>query len=291
MNPEQILLPSSTYLATAPAVVKISLFLLIWGLVWLPIAIPVGKVVGWQPNQPLSSEQKLPLLASLYVIAPLIVWWFSKIYGDSWSDYGLSWQPELFLSLLMGIGLGIVSIILIFALETAFGWATWHGDNYGTLLSTAIPILALGLWVGITEELIFRGLFINLLNQDYVAWIGAIITSAIFAGLHLFWEQTETLPQLPGLWFMGMVLVLARWVDHGSLGLAWGLHAGWIWVLSSFDTAGVISYTSKSPGWITGFDDNPLAGIAGIICLCVTILCLLILYFSKNLLILHPLFI
>ena len=121
MNLEPILLPSSTYLATAPAVVKISLFLLVWGLVWIPIAILVGKVVGWQFSQPLSSEQKLPLLASLYVIAPLIVWWFSKFSGDSWSDYGLSWQPELFFSLLIGMGLGVVSIILIFVLETAFG--------------------------------------------------------------------------------------------------------------------------------------------------------------------------
>ena len=103
----------------------------------------------------------------------------------------------------------------------------------------------LGLWISTTEELIFRGFLQNELNQDYPVWVAGAIASLIFAVTHLLWERQETLPQLPGLWLMGMVLTLARWADGGSLWLACGLHAGWIWgllgiaVVADIDTFGI----------------------------------------------------
>ena len=82
--------------------------------------------------------------------------------------------------------------------------------------------------------------------------------------LHLVWEQKETIPQLPGLWLMGMVLVLARYVDKGNLGLAWGLHSGLVWAIATIDTAELITYTGKVPPWVTGMYGKPLAGLTGI---------------------------
>lgn len=105
----------------------------------------------------------------------------------------------------------------------------------------------------------------SILEQDYDRWLAAIIASSIFALLHLLWERQETFPQLPGLWLMGMVLVVARWVDGGSLGLAWGLHGGWVWGLSSLDAAQLISYTGKGKNWMIGINQQPLAGVMGIL--------------------------
>jgi hypothetical protein len=65
------------------------------------------------------------------------------------------------------------------------------------------------------------------------------------------------MPQLPGLWLMGMVLVLARYVDGGSLGLAWGLHAGWVWAIASLDSAQLITYTGTGSEWVTGKNRKP----------------------------------
>jgi membrane protease YdiL (CAAX protease family) len=88
----------------------------------------------------------------------------------------------------------------------------------------------------------------------------------IFAVLHLLWEQKETIPQLPGLWLMGMVLVLARLADDNNLGIAWGLHAGWVWAIATIDTAELITYTDKVSPWVTGINKKPLGGLTGIIC-------------------------
>lgn len=254
-------------LAAATALVKVMAFFLAWAVVWLPVAIPLAKVIKWHPAKPLTVKQKLPMLASLYLIAPLIVWVAAEVEGSSFANYGLDWQPAIFVSLLLGLGLGVCGLTVVFVTESLLGWIQWHPENGQRLWSVLLPILGLGLWVGITEELIFRGFLLNELQQDYSIWVAAAISSAIFALLHLVWDQKDTPPQLPGLWLMGMVLVGARLADDGSLGLAWGLHAGWIWGLSCLDSAELISYPNKGLAWMTGLGDQPLAGGAGILCL------------------------
>jgi membrane protease YdiL (CAAX protease family) len=254
-------------LMASPALVKVAVFFIAWAALWLPLAIPIATLLKWRPFEPLATEQKLPLLAALYLIAPPILWGASWVEGAFFSSYGLDWKLTVLSSLAQGLGLSVLSLILVFIGQWLLGWVEWHWENWQHLGQVLLPVLLLGLWIGVTEELVFRGFLLNELQQDYSVWVAATISSAIFALLHLIWEQQETLPQLPGLWLMGMVLVLARWADDGSLGLAWGLHAGWIWGLTCLDSAELMSYTGKGPIWMTGFGEKPLAGLAGFLCL------------------------
>ncbi|HEY9892421.1 MAG TPA: type II CAAX endopeptidase family protein [Candidatus Sericytochromatia bacterium] len=257
-------------LMTSTALVKVAIFFVAWVVLWLPLAIPIAIFLKWHPDKPLAAEQKLPLLATLYLIAPLILWGASWVDRVSFSNYGLDWKFTVLKSLGMGLGLGVLSLIIVFLGQWRLGWIEWHLENLPQLTQIFLPILFLGLGIGAIEELIFRGFLLNTLAKDYSVWIAAAISSIIFALLHLVWEQQETLPQLPGLWLMGMVLVLARQVDGGSLGLAWGLHTGWIWGLTCLDTAALLSYTDQGPIWMTGLGKKPLAGVAGIFCLLMT---------------------
>lgn len=254
-------------LMASTALIKVAAFFIIWVALWLPLAIPIATVLKWHPPKPLAPQQKLPLLAALYLVAPLILWGASRVDGVPFSSYGLERNLIVLISLGQGLGLSLLSIILIFLGQGLLGWIEWNLQNWQRLGQVLLPVLLLGLWIGVTEELVFRGFVLNELQQEYSLGVAAAISSLIFALLHLIWEQKNTLPQLPGLWLMGMVLVLARWVDGGSLGLAWGLHAGWIWGLTCLDSAQFISYTGKGPIWMTGLGENPLAGVAGFLCL------------------------
>lgn len=262
------------FLANTTALVKVTAFFLAWGILWLPLLIPVAISIKWRPPQPLTEKQKLLLVASLYLIAPLIVIASSWVEGSSFPEYGLSWQGNLFTSLGLGFFLGTFSLVVTFIGEWIFGLLQWHWENLKRLPPLLLPLLLIGLWIGITEELIFRGFIINGLQQDYDLTYAAVISSLIFALLHLVWEQKYTLPQLPGLWLMGLVLVLSRWADNGNLGIAWGLHASWIWGLSCLDSAELITYTGKGGQWLTGIGNKPLAGVAGILCLLIVGFCL-----------------
>lgn len=263
--------PAATLLASIPlSLIKVVSFFVVWTVCWLPIAVVCAIAIKWQPFKPLEPNQKLPLLASLYLIAPLVLWVVNKVINSSFLDYGFSWNFEILRSLGLGFSLGVLSLAVLLGIQTALGWLTWQKIEMRQLLAILLPILLLAIWISGIEELIFRGFLLTELRQDYSIAVAAIISSLIFASLHLIWEQKETIPQLPGLWVMGMVLVLARFVDHGSLGLAWGLHSGWVWAIASLDTAGLITYTGISPEWVTGKYSKPLAGLMGIVCLLAT---------------------
>ena len=88
--------------------------------------------------------------------------------------------------------------------------------------------------------------------------------------MHLLWERRLTIPQLPGLWLLGMVLVLARGFDGGNLALAWGLHGGWVLGLASVDATGLLTYPNPVGNLWVGKQNQPLAGIGGLLCLGIT---------------------
>lgn len=255
----------------APVFFVVIAFFIVWVGCWLPVAALIAFVFKWQSSKGLQPEQKLPLLVSLYLFAPFVLWGASWLTNTPFSNYGFIRNISTLYSLGFGLALGVLSIAVVFSGQLLLGWCSFQWSNFKLVRNVLLPILLVALFVGGIEELVFRGFLFTELSQDNSVWVAALISSSIFALLHLVWEQKETAPQLPGLWFMGMVLVLARFVDGGSLGLAWGLHAGWVWAIATLDTAHLIHYTGKVSDWVTGKNQKPLAGVAGIVCLLLTV--------------------
>jgi uncharacterized protein len=249
---------------------KIVLFLGVWLIAWLPIAIPLAFFLGWRPPTPPTIAQKLPLVISLYLLAPPLLWGFASIEGTSFAAYGIAWEFSVLTAIALGLAVGVIGLIGLFVQQQLAGWLTWQPENWQKLAGVLLPTLLIGLGISCIEELVFRGFLLNQLQQVYAGWLAAIVSSLIFAILHLVWEGREAVTQLPGLWLMGMVLVLARWLDGGRLGVAIGLHAGWIWGMASLDSAQLVAYTGKASEWLTGLAGKPLAGILGIVFLAVT---------------------
>lgn len=256
---------------------KVITFFGIWAIFWLPIALMVSRSIDWQVGQSLTSQQKLSLLGSLYLLSPIIL--LGKIRAENLSlpSLGLSLHPNLLLSILLGIAISVVGVIVIILIQSLFNLVSWHRENIPQLFSSLLPILLLGLLISTVEETVFRGYIFTTFAQDYSLWWAATFSSFIFALLHLIWERKQTLPQIPGLWLMGMVLTVARVIDDGSLGLAIGLHTGWIWSYTCIDSANIVTYNQQT--WLTGFNGQPLAGVFGVLGLMITGL---ILWFGAN---------
>jgi uncharacterized protein len=246
---------------------RLGIFAITWILLWLPVAVPIAFKLKWLPFAPLTAAQKLPLLAPLYLVAPIVLWGFLQSNQGNWSDYGLTWWPDR--SLFWGLAIALLSLVLVFGWEIWQGWIVWHSEHTRSLLINMVPILLLALWIGISEEVIFRGFIQMELAGIYGFWLAGIVASLIFALLHLLWERQQTWPQVPGLWLMGMVLTGAVLTGQ-NLWLAIGLHAGWVWGLTCLDAAEMISYQESAPVWFVGKYQQPLAGLAGILALVVT---------------------
>ncbi|BAY19371.1 abortive infection protein [Anabaenopsis circularis NIES-21] len=270
-----------SFLENASVPVVLMAFFISWVVCWLPLAVISAVYVGWRPTKPLQPEQKLPLIVTLYLLAPLVLWGVVLLCKKSFADYGLIINTSLLGGLGIGFGLGLLSLGVMFAVQFCLGWCDFEKSNIKLLPAILLPIFLVALLVGGIEELVFRGFLFTELERDYSVWIAAAVSSSIFALLHLVWEQQETLPQVPGLWLMGMMLVMARIADKGSLGIAWGLHTALVWAIATIDTAQLITYTGKVSEWWTGKYKKPLAGLAGIFCVLGTSLILWLI--SRNL--------
>jgi len=254
-------------LAGLPAWQRTLVFFAVWMLLWLPLVLPLARILAWQPQQPLTPQQKIALVVSLYAVVWPLLGATTRLPGASWSAYGLAGDRAFFAGGLVGWGLALLSLAIVFGAESAAGWVTWRAAQGRRLLALALPIFLLALGISWTEEAIFRGVLLAWFAAD-LGWLAALlITSAIFALSHLLWEQQDTLPQLPGLLLMGAVLVGARAAAGGSLGVAWGLHAGWIWGLTCLDSAKLMAYSDRAAPWLTGLGGKPLASLAGLLCL------------------------
>ncbi len=240
---------------------KVGLFLVIWLGVWLPIAVIVAKLTGYHPGQPLQPQQKIVLVLSLYLLLPGLVWGLMHIEQTQLQDYG--WQWPFWGLYAGGLALGCAGVGLLFGVAIALGWVEGRPPNWRSL----ILLWLVASLISAAEEIVFRGIFLNFWQQQTSLVWAAVLSSALFALLHLIWERAQTMRQLPGLWLMGMVLVAAT-LAVDQLGLAIGLHAGWIIGMTTADSS--IQYQESTPSWLlgrlplTGLLDNALLLLTGI---------------------------
>jgi hypothetical protein len=255
-----------------PAIIKILIFFLIWVGIWLPIAVVSAILLNWHPPQPLHSQQKIILLASLYLVVPFLLAEAAHLEQHSFLDYGWVGIPQMGISISQGFIMGGLSLTLLSIVQWQFQVIQWQQSSMvetqqtaaapGFTLGGMISIGLIAVWISATEELVFRGFLQFQLQQDYPPWEAAAIASTLFALSHLLWNWKDTVPQLPGLWLMGMVLKVACICDRGSLGLAIGLHASWIWGIALTEQLFVSSSTPNLPQWLIGRINQPLASLS-----------------------------
>ena len=257
------------------SVIKIILFLINWGIFWLPIVLPILWFARRQKSAPNPKTHKLTLIISLYSVAPILVWRVIAVEKISWSEIGVTHQASFFQSILFGYALSIGSLLLVYGVQSGLGWLKWQNlpkfDRHFAF--TFLSLIIVSFIIGSIEEIVFRGVIAHFLLVDYSIWITAIVSSAIFALLHLIWEQKNTIPQLPGLWLMGLVLFYS-YIINGTLGLAIGLHSGWVLILACVDTFELNEYNPQWAGWLIGKKEQPLGSVMGLMVLLLTFLSL-----------------
>jgi uncharacterized protein len=260
-------------------------FFLSWLALGIPASLLVARVARIPLAYPVAPQHKLPLLLPLYLLAPAAVEVHRRLrVGNgsdyTWSDYGITWDWPFFQLALGGFGVAAGGVVVLVALQLSLGWRQWrpanslnsspalsstgatdHDNSAPSPVVVLLAVLPLALFIGWIEELVFRGVLVNGLGAALPLGLMAIAVSLIFAVSHLVWDGPAGAPQLPGLAIMGMVLVVARWAAGGSLGLAWGLHAGWVYAIAAIDALALLKPGKAGPIWLVGLPDQPLTGV------------------------------
>ncbi|HEY9808618.1 MAG TPA: type II CAAX endopeptidase family protein [Halomicronema sp.] len=247
-----------------PAPARLIIFLLILVCLWAPFAIPIYAFVK---DANLVSIITMVILYAEFIF--LARWWGKKVYKqpEILQDYGLEFTRRNGRDLLNGLALGVISLFALFITQGLLGWVIWQKPA-STLAFTILEGLIMSLAVGFAEELLFRGWLLDELQRDYSLQISLLLNGLIFAISHYIRPLDvilTTWPQIIGLFLLGLTLVWGKRSTKGKLGFSMGFHGGLVWGYYIVRVGNLIKYSGKVPEIITGVNQNPLAGVLGLL--------------------------
>jgi membrane protease YdiL (CAAX protease family) len=248
------------------------LFLLIFSFIF----VFVGAALGIVDLQAAARGQVLglDLLTLATPLAFTAATWIARRYLDRRSFVSLGFRPDPHIWADLGFGLILPGVLfgLIYGFEAGMGWLTYRGNALQTgsavgALGGLLAGLILFIIVGYQEELLSRGYHLqNLVDGLNLPW-GVLISSSVFALLHLGNPSADWVSTL-GILFAGLFLAFG-WVRTGKLWLPIGLHIGWNFfegTVFGFPVSGTggfnfIHQTVEGPKLMTGGGFGPEAGL------------------------------
>jgi uncharacterized protein len=254
-----------TSIASYPAPVRLGIFLLALLLIWLPFALPIYHWLNEDSN--LATIVTMGLMFCEFLF--LLRFWNQKVYQNPYwlKVYGLVWSRQNGIELINGLSIGLLSVFGLFAIAAIFGWVIIKSSSI-FLLRIVIEGLISALGIALAEELLLRGWLLDELKRDYATKIVLISNAFIFALVHFFKpleEIVRTFPTFPALFILGLILVWAKRSCSGRLGICIGIHGGLIWGYYILNVGQLLEYTGQVSPWITGVDNNPIAGMMGLV--------------------------
>jgi hypothetical protein len=230
---------------------------------WVMHALPSGKVEA--------NLLAATIISSLAIT--LSVYFARRVFDHrSFLSLGVRWNSTAAKDLGAGIAISGILMALIYLVELGLGWSEFQGLSWQTIgwdQVLSLLFIAILVWflVGWSEELLFRGYWLQNLRDGTNFSLGVLLSSAVFAIEHVAnpnfsWEA------LFGLFISGLFFAFAYWRTN-LLWLPIGLHIGWNFFESSvfgFPVSGLdfphlIAQTAKGPTIITGGRFGPEAGL------------------------------
>jgi membrane protease YdiL (CAAX protease family) len=168
-------------------------------------------------------------------------------------------RPLFVRELLVGLALGVVTMLGIVAAMSALGLLDWSqaaGMGAGALAQLLLARLVSALAVAFIEESFLRGAMYTAIERESGARAAVLLTAFLYAATHFFgkvriapedvtaWSGVVLLGQslqafahfarivdaFLALFAVGVVLALIRQAS-GNIAGCLGLHAGWVWVM------------------------------------------------------------
>lgn len=195
--------------------------------------------------------------------------WLDKM---SFESLGLKLSQQALVDILVGIGITVVQMGLIFVAMLGLGWLrfegfAWEFDPINTVIIGVLTFLIGFIFVGWNEELLSRGYHLQTIASGINLFWGVIISSAVFGLLHLA-NPSASWVSTAGIFFAGIFLAYG-YIRTKQLWLPIGLHIGWNFcegVVFGFPVSGLDVYALTrievtGPEIWTGGPFGPEAGL------------------------------
>ena len=236
------------------------------------IALLSNLPVGFTPGSLLALVFPSGIFAA---IAIFLGWLYGKFFEDlPFRAIGCWFTKNWLKDLVFGLIIGAVSIGLAALIAAIFGNLTFQvNDSSGSsaiFLTLAVTLLIFTI-AAISEEALFRGYLLQTLGRAKLFYVGAILTSFLFATAHnnnpganaFSWLNTF----LAGIW------LATAYYKTRNLWFPFGIHLAWNWVqgaflginvsgLSELASAPILRVSETGTSFVTGGDYGIEGGIA-----------------------------
>jgi uncharacterized protein len=256
-----------------PAPGRILSFLLVLVVLWLPGVALIYGVMGSTQNLADPGVQNLVTILTMGLLTIefliLLPWWGRQVYQHPNLFYrcGLVLTRRNGWLWLKGIAIGWCATACLYLTQYLCGWITWQSPSL-PLAQLVLESIPTAIGVGLGEELFFRGWMLDELERDYSPPVALVADASLFALLHFLKPipaMLQSLPQFPGLFLMGAVMIVAKRQHGNLLGISIGIHGGMIWAFYLVSVGKIVKYSGNVSDWITGINGNPICGLAGLI--------------------------
>lgn len=207
----------------------------------------------------------------------------------SLNQLGLKRTEQSRCDLFLGFLLALSSLIVLgIAMSLSDIFTPYFRLSLSVALERSVKAVLAAFTVGLLEEIFFRGILFKGLLENFGVKSAFLLTSFFYAAVHFirpaekaplesfdlwagirhlvhsfqsFLDPAALFPGLLGLFLIGVVLSCA-YLRTGSLYLAIGLHAGWIFGLKTIRVFG--DFRRNDLGWVFGSSEPKLvSGVAG----------------------------
>ena len=185
---------------------------------------------------------------------------------------GLELSLKSLLDLVVGAGIAVLQLVLVFGIEYGLGWLTLDGfgwEEAGLLPTLGGILLWLGMFaaVGFYEEFFSRGYQLQNLEEGLNTFWAVLLSAGFFGLLHVSNPGASWISTL-GIMLAGLYFAFA-YLRTRSLWLPIGMHFGWNFTLgpilgfpvSGIETARLLAPNVTGPEAWTGGAFGPEAGL------------------------------
>ncbi len=272
----------------------------LWRVISFVIAVPIVSLLLWSiyfiaigglTHEPSFVSEEISGEIATAISALLVALWLRR-FVDRRSIDSLGFAPRgpglklLLLGVAFGAGMQAVAFVVeVLTKSTSLvGFGNFSSD--AKILAAAFGVFLAG---ALLEELSFRGYLFQNFWEAFGAVPAIVITSLLFAGIHLYNPnaQTNVVQTLLGL------LLYAVWASCSllwtrSLWLALGAHLAWNLFegpVFGFPVSGlampartILTQNVSGPAWLTGGAFGPEAGVSSLVALTLGFVVLRLLY-------------
>jgi membrane protease YdiL (CAAX protease family) len=180
------------------------------------------------------ARQAFGLYVMFGVVIILIALWMWLFEGRAFYKVGFT-KDKIISRYLFGFGTGVGMNFAVVGLIALFGNVEFESGGtqaVGVAAIGSVTIMLFGFVIqGASEEILARGWMMQVIGARYKPWIGALISSIIFALLHLGNSGISVIAII-NLVLFALLMVLYVLKD-GSIWSACAWHSSWNWTLGN----------------------------------------------------------